>query len=209
MDRADHVVFLDRRRGRPNQRLGQQRPHPGQYALPQAPVTIGADMGVHGVEQCGVVGPVHVGRGYTQRQRDHAEIIHTHRDRARCGDRAHLQRYRIEPERHGGNPKRHRFCRRGRQAAATARGTGLARPDLFHHPQIDGVCDVEQPQCHDVPGANDHACLRFFAAVSSAGSNGRRNRPVWLPGAIAIASGVPLATTMPPPSPPSGPKSRT
>jgi hypothetical protein len=38
-------------------------------------------------------------------------------------------------------------------------------------------------------------------------SMGFRYRPVWLSGTSATSSGVPVATTMPPPSPPSGPMS--
>ena len=38
-------------------------------------------------------------------------------------------------------------------------------------------------------------------------SSGPRNRPVWLSATAATCSGVPSATTMPPPLPPSGPMS--
>ncbi|CAM5568536.1 hypothetical protein SALBM135S_06796 [Streptomyces alboniger] len=53
------------------------------------------------------------------------------------------------------------------------------------------------------------ACEGTASLMRSAEMISRRNLPVWLAGTPATSSGVPSATTRPPPLPPSGPMSTT
>src|SRR5262249_19712681 len=51
--------------------------------------------------------------------------------------------------------------------------------------------------------------VRYAAATARRSRSGARNCPVYDPGTRATSSGVPVATTSPPASPPSGPRSTT
>ncbi len=94
--------------------------------------------------------------------------------------RSLLQPGRPRASRHVGSLERHGEVERNQGAASAAHSAAALRPSF--------------------PG-------RRMEAEGWRSSTSLRNSPVWLARASATSSGVPVATMVPPPSPPSGPRS--
>ena len=111
----------------------------------------------------------------------------------------------------------------GRHHAARALVQGVQRLEVVGEPraQVLGLADVQHSagvvaksvhagRCRDLASARPPVVARDHdqaSTTSSAGSSSRRKDAVWLPSTRATSSGVPVATIVPPPEPPSGPRS--